>query len=284
MADELEILRELHRIACELEEDGFVREADELHDAFIRLAAKRRRRKRLRPWVYTIPFAIGGASMLMGGGEEAKIPTQKTAPAIEKQQEAYPADFTSFKKFTLKNEGGLANRSKKADPGGLTNFGITQGTYDQYMDMIDKPRRSVRKITLDEAKTILRDLYWSKVSAGQLPEKTAVAVADMGVLQGPRKAIQALQKVLALPADGIFGEQTARAVWDYATTPERDADLALKITNLREKQLSNMPHAKYNPGWFNRTDDMRDYIKGPSAYEDAPIASNQFSQDSDDTR
>ncbi|MFV7869553.1 glycosyl hydrolase 108 family protein, partial [Enterococcus faecium] len=148
-----------------------------------------------RPWVYTVPLLTGGA-WYAGHHPEPHIPAQPHQTHVQaphvKPNPAHPANFNAFKDFTLESEGGYTHRKKSVDPGGATNFGITQKTYNEWQDMANgsplKTHKSVKHLELDTAKVILRDLYWAKVHAKQLPEAVAVAVADMGVLQGPGKA------------------------------------------------------------------------------------------------
>ena len=42
---ERDFLNEIHNIACELEDAGFVREANELSDVFVKIAAKKKKKK-----------------------------------------------------------------------------------------------------------------------------------------------------------------------------------------------------------------------------------------------
>jgi hypothetical protein len=57
-----------------------------------------------------------------------------------------------------------------------------------------------------------------------------------------------------------------KRVWEVASTPEKDQWLALKLTELREQGLKARPHADSNPGWFNRTERIREFVKDPEVF------------------
>lgn len=83
--------------------------------------------------------------------------------------------------FTLRWEGGLSNHPD--DPGGLTNKGITQRTYDAWRTKNRLPKRSVKEITQEEVEAIYAE-YWVGVGADDLPPPLAVAAFDLAVNSG----------------------------------------------------------------------------------------------------
>jgi lysozyme family protein len=60
--------------------------------------------------------------------------------------------------WVLAHEGGYVNHPK--DPGGATNMGVTQRTYDADLRRRQLPSRSVRLISMEEVKAIYRSQYW----------------------------------------------------------------------------------------------------------------------------
>ena len=54
--------------------------------------------------------------------------------------------------FVLCEEGGLSNHPK--DPGGLTQFGISQRSY---------PKLDIRRLTVDAAKAIYQRDFWARI-------------------------------------------------------------------------------------------------------------------------
>lgn len=103
--------------------------------------------------------------------------------------------------FVLAYEGGLTD--DPTDPGGLTNFGISQRAY---------PDLDIRALTVNDAKKIYKRDYWDACRCGEMPEPFAICLFDAAVNMGVRKAIKILQVALRLHPDGIIGPKTMDAV------------------------------------------------------------------------
>ena len=96
-------------------------------------------------------------------------------------------DDTPFGKamgFVLLHEGGESNI--EADSGGYTKWGIAS----RY-----NPGVPVAQLTLDQAKKIYRDKYWTPCGADKLPWPLALTVFDMAVNAGVGTALNLLQAV-----------------------------------------------------------------------------------------
>jgi len=89
--------------------------------------------------------------------------------------------FSTALKFTLGAEGGRVDSPK--DPGGRTNFGITQRTYDAWRHSKLRPLRSVYLITPDEVRTIYLGI-WSRIGCDKLAPGVAVMALDIGTNMG----------------------------------------------------------------------------------------------------
>jgi len=117
------------------------------------------------------------------------------------------ASFDDSINFVLDNEGGLSNNS--ADPGGLTNFGISQRMY---------PDLDIRNLTRDEAKEIYRKDYWNAnfdaIQSSRVAQKLFDATVNMGPVKATRMLQLALGAIQAGPvvADGILGSHTIEAI------------------------------------------------------------------------
>lgn len=103
-------------------------------------------------------------------------------------------------KFVLAYEGGLVDDPN--DPGGLTNFGISQKAY---------PSEDIKNLTVERAMEIYQRDYWEAAGCDQLPGKWAVAVLDTAVNMGAKKAVRILQIALGVEPDGIMGPMTVGA-------------------------------------------------------------------------
>lgn len=118
--------------------------------------------------------------------------------------ESYPTCLN----FTLKYEGGYVNHPK--DPGGPTNFGITQNVLAGWRG---RPVSStdVKNMTKKEAGDIYRANYWRAVRGDDLPAGVDLVVWDYGVNSGPARGVKALQNALGVKADGFIGAATLDA-------------------------------------------------------------------------
>ncbi|MBA59631.1 MAG: hypothetical protein CMQ40_10750 [Gammaproteobacteria bacterium] len=119
-------------------------------------------------------------------------------------------NFKPSLKLTLAHEGGFVNHPK--DPGGATNYGIIQRTYDKYRDDEGLPRRSVKLITIKEREDIYKARYWDLIKGDELPTGVDYAVFDYAVNSGPGRAAKELQRVVGAGVDGSIGPATLEAV------------------------------------------------------------------------
>lgn len=90
-----------------------------------------------------------------------------------------------FKKaltFVLIREGGYVNDPN--DPGGATNKGITQKTYDAWRKARGLNVQSVKAITDSEVKEIYYKNYWLAANCHKMTSKFAVVCFDTAVNMG----------------------------------------------------------------------------------------------------
>jgi len=111
--------------------------------------------------------------------------------------------------FVLSHEGGYSDHIR--DPGGATNFGITQKTLSKWRGK-NINRHDVRTLTRQEASDIYHDQYWLRCKCDQLPPALAFFMFDAAVNQGVGRAIKTLQKSINTKADGVIGPVTLKAV------------------------------------------------------------------------
>lgn len=108
------------------------------------------------------------------------------------------------------SEGGFVDHPR--DPGGATDRGITQATFDAWNRQHGRPARPVRGISRAEALDILGAQYLDTVRFDDLPSGVDYAVADYAVNSGPGRAARVLQRVLGVTVDGVVGAQTLAAL------------------------------------------------------------------------
>lgn len=151
--------------------------------------------------------------------------------------------------YVLANEGGLVIDS--ADPGGLTNFGISARSY---------PTLDIRNLTREQATGIYHRDFW--MFDDLKSQRIATKVFDSYVNMG-RNAICILQLSLAslqagpIVPDGVFGSQTiehVNAADEDALMAEYKARLALAYCNdVVDSIVSTVPNKrKFLLGWLRR--------------------------------
>jgi len=144
------------------------------------------------------------------------------------------------------SEGGYVNHPR--DPGGATNRGITQRTYDAWRRMHGRPPRNVRGITKEEAEKIIEFQYLNVVRCDALPSGLDYAMADYAVNSGPAHAARELQRVLGVAVDGVIGAHTLAAVQAQNTQ-----EIIIKLCQRRMKFLRSLRHWKtFGKGWERR--------------------------------
>ena len=143
------------------------------------------------------------------------------------------------------HEGGFVDHP--ADPGGATNWGVTQrvARANGYTgDMRDFPQ--------DAAKTIYRKAYWDSVRADELPGGLRYAVFDAAVNSGPTQAIKWLQRAVGAADDGRIGPQTLSMA--RAAQPDFAARRMLALRLRFMTDLKTWPH--FSRGWARRVADL----------------------------
>ena len=145
----------------------------------------------------------------------------------------------------LGHEGGFVDHP--ADPGGATNWGVTQrvARANSYTgDMRDFPQ--------DAAKTIYRKAYWDSVRADELPGGLRYAVFDAAVNSGPTQAVKWLQRAVGAADDGRIGPQTLSMA--RAAQPDFAARRMLALRLRFMADLKTWPH--FSRGWARRVADL----------------------------
>ena len=151
----------------------------------------------------------------------------------------------------LVHEGGYVNHPD--DPGGATNKGVTQGTYNSWLKSQGKSQKSVRDITDKEVAAIYKNSYWDAVKADQLPAGVAYCVFDAAINSGPGRAVRWLQKVVGAKADGVVGPQTLGLTSDKDPT-----DIINEYCDRRLAFMKRLRHWNtFKTGWTRRVSEVR---------------------------
>ena len=118
--------------------------------------------------------------------------------------------------YVLIVEGGYVD--DPADPGGATNYGITQGVYDGWRDNVERAQRPVRDIEMGEVRQIYYNLYWVPGRCAILQWPLSLLHFDACVNLGrPESKIpfsrswEVMQRALQVKDDGVVGPVTMNA-------------------------------------------------------------------------
>jgi len=150
------------------------------------------------------------------------------------------SNFERAIKLVLLEEGGLVDNPK--DPGGRTNFGISQRAY---------PHVDIRGLTAESATEIYRRDYWPSAHGDELPWPLCLFVFDHAVNAGPGAAIKLLQRELGVAADGVWGPGTRNAL--ASRGPEAMQALAERFVVGRIRYYLSLPTAEtFGVGWCGR--------------------------------
>ena len=134
-------------------------------------------------------------------------------------------------------EGGLVENP--ADPGGLTNWGISQRNY---------PTVNVRYLAREQAVEIYHQDVWTKVGADAMPGAIAYQLLDFAVNSGGDTAIRKLQTAVGVADDGHWGPVSAKAAAMVSVHDLVMRYLAERLDFLRK--LKNWP--TFGAGWAGR--------------------------------
>jgi lysozyme family protein len=159
------------------------------------------------------------------------------------------SNFERSLKWLDISEGGFVNDPD--DPGGATNRGVTQATYDAFRRRNGVATQSVRRITDEEVRQIYRRQYWDRVQGDELPSGVDYAVFDFAVNSGVSRAAKHLQALVRVGQDGIIGEITLAAVEAH---PDK-ARLIIDLCASRMRFLRGLSTWwKFGRGWTRRVE------------------------------
>jgi lysozyme family protein len=150
----------------------------------------------------------------------------------------------------LKSEGGYVNNP--ADPGGMTNLGVTKATWENWVGR-ESDEAEMRGLTPEKVEPLYKKKYWDAVRADDLPVGLDYLMFDFAVNAGPGRAIKLLQSAVGVTPDGGFGPLTLAAV--QAIDP---VELIEKFSQAKEDFYRSLgTFATFGKGWLNRVADVK---------------------------
>lgn len=218
-----------------------------------------------------------------------QMPQENYGPPMPKSGQMQPPPTISGKQPTpqaesnfdqslpiiLREEGGLANRPPKEDPGGKTMSGITQSTYDAWLKKNGSGTNPDWPKDVSELKdNQIRDFYREEIYYGKRLDEIqdpkirhvtfdgSTMSSPQGVADYTGKAIKDVLPNVDLGKPGVMGSKYIGAMNKIAEKGLTD-DFLEKLADRRTDFLKNLPDGsgdllyKKNPGWFRRVDSQR---------------------------
>lgn len=134
-------------------------------------------------------------------------------------------------------EGGYTNDPD--DSGGETKYGISKTAF---------PNVDIKNLTLDQAKNIYFDNYWTPSKCQVLPGHIGAQVFDFAVNAGVSEAAKTLQRALGVDDDGVVGPSTLKAALQVDLKK-----FAIAFAVERTLHYASQPSfPKYGRGWITR--------------------------------
>lgn len=169
--------------------------------------------------------------------------------------------FKSSIPFILRWEGGFVD--DPADPGGRTNKGVTQKTYDGWRGRQGLAKQDVSLIGSVEVDAIYETDYWLAPRCDLLRSPLDLVTFDTAVNMGVRRSVRILQSALGCGVDGAFGPTTAAAAagCDIGATVAKYCQIREGV--YRGLVQKNPVLGKFLKGWLNRLNALRKHAGLP---------------------
>lgn len=164
-------------------------------------------------------------------------------------------------KFTLHWEGGYTN--DRVDPGGATNYGITQAIYSDWLRTNQLPWNAVAEIDHLQVFCVYRDYYWNVVPiVHELKSPLQVALFDTIVQFGYRGCVLFLQEAIGVGVDGVVGPRTLEALRlkNGKSTAQLICDGRLAYRSVRCRE--DPSQSRFLDGWQRRDRALLTLISG----------------------
>jgi lysozyme family protein len=160
------------------------------------------------------------------------------------------SDWQKSFELMLKSEGGYVNNP--ADPGGMTNLGVTKATWENWVGR-ESDEAEMRGLTPEKVEPLYKKKYWDAVRGDELPAGISYLCFDFAVNAGAGRSIKTLQTAVGVNPDGGFGPMTMAAV--QAVDP---VELIERFSQAKEDFYRSLnTFATFGKGWLNRVADVK---------------------------
>lgn len=143
------------------------------------------------------------------------------------------------------------------DPGGRTNNGVTQATYDRFRTERDLPRRDVYLMDPAEEALIFFAGYWEAARCYNLPIGLDMTTYDAAVNSGQKRSVTWLQGAVGSKPDGRMGVDTISRSQAAMKTLTAGVSVIEKAMENRTGFLRGLrTFDVFGKGWMNRCADV----------------------------
>jgi lysozyme family protein len=157
-------------------------------------------------------------------------------------------NFDKALQLMLKHEGGFVNHP--SDPGGMTNLGVTQRVYEEWIGYeVDK--QDMMKLTPEDVAPIYLKNYWEKASCDELPSGLDYVVFDWAVNSGVSRSSKGVQKCCGAEPDGVIGPKTLELI-----AGQNNKYMVEKFKEIRQDFYEGLNHFDtFGNGWTRRNNE-----------------------------
>ena len=162
-------------------------------------------------------------------------------------------NFQKCLDLVLIHEGGFVDNP--ADPGGMTNLGVTKQTWEEWVGhpVIEKEMRNLTPLMV---KPLYKRKFWDACRADDLVSGLDYCVFDVSVNSGPGRAIKFLQSCVGATPDGGYGSITAALV--KKAQEENPAKLIEDYCAKRLEFLQSLrTFETFGKGWTRRVEEVK---------------------------
>ena len=214
---------------------------------------------------------------------ESRQKPEKAGTEVQIPQYKPDSKFDRFRENLRPWEGGVANRSKEADPGGKTNKGMSQKTLNLLKDKYPEwnlPEEST-DLTDKQITDLFRHEFYERTQIHKLNEvagfdktgsKLVEHVFDANVMTKPARVGTWVQESIdetigtdlkvsgangEKTYDGIMGSKTREAL-QKAVEQGKTKEISRKFWKKRYDYLKSLGNKDHNPGWWPRVESFKE--------------------------
>lgn len=159
----------------------------------------------------------------------------------------------------LKIEGGYVNHPE--DPGGRTNLGVTQRTWEAWVGRA-VTEEEMMSLTKEDVGPLYMANYWTPMKCSIMYSGLDFVLFDMAVNAGPGRTTKIIQEVVGATVDGDFGPETEESIHAY----EGIYGVKHLIERFQEERLnfykSLSTFKTFGRGWTRRVEKSTEFALG----------------------